>query len=411
MPCPYPEWQITFPGSLDCETAAPGRLWPCHRRLGTAWGPAALGIAPSPARGALGGSGRLWAPGPASPPVPPRPALHTAECTLRSGQEGNEAALASPVPSPSPPGPRALGAPGTAECPGRRGNPGVALGGSQGVQGGHQPSALFNSSLFNSSQTHQTPLQVAPAGPPLLRSLAARLTAGSSRSPRPQESPRSDPGGAPRPATRSKTRGPGAPGSGSGRQEGHVPGHRLSAQATRRPLGRSMARGAAAGARCGAAGAASQSGSLLGAAPEPALRARRARRPDSRRVQRKWEGRGGGGEGRGPPLRSAGVQAGPLCHLGGRRAAASTPRAQTSAFGGNLGALLWEPPRQCSTFLTPPAVTQLRVCAGKMGSIFLSQREEPPKLRRAPKMTQERGRAATQVSLSQGEQMSLQSLF
>lgn len=117
MPCPYPEWQITFLECLDCETAAPGRLWPCHRRLVTAWGPAALGIAPSQARGTLGGSGL---------PVPPAlrvrrarlPTLQGAP-SARGRRATRQRSLCASRPLPSPG--RALGAPGTARR--RRGTP------------------------------------------------------------------------------------------------------------------------------------------------------------------------------------------------------------------------------------------------------------------------------------------------
>lgn len=212
----------------------------------------------------------------------------------------------------------------------------MAPGGSQGVRWGHQPSTLSNWSLFNSPQTPQTPAPSRFRGPPA----CAELGPPARRQPAPEPRvPKSSRGGTPgRTASRSRQQDPrprrarerlreAGVGWGGG-QEGHVPGQRLSAQATRRPRGRSMARGAAAGAGCGAAGAASQSGSLPDAAPEPALRARRARRPDSRRVQRKWEGRAERGGARdtaplapGPP--------GPLCHRDRRRAAPSTPPPQT----------------------------------------------------------------------------------
>lgn len=117
MPRPYPECHVTFPGTLD-RGAAPIPLWPGRPRLANALGLTALGFAQDRAGRSLGAS-RL--PGLPSPPGPRYPALHTAGCALRTGQEGSKAALSPRIPSPSQPRPRALGAPAMPKCPrGRR---------------------------------------------------------------------------------------------------------------------------------------------------------------------------------------------------------------------------------------------------------------------------------------------------
>lgn len=178
-------------------------------------------------------------------------------------------------------------------------------------------------------------------------------------------------------AARSET--PAGQGAAPGGKRGHIPGHRLSAQATRRPLGRSMARGASAGAPGGAkrrrGGGSERQPPGRGASASTA-RPPRARLPDSRRVQRKWEG-SGGGEGRGTPLGLAPRQARPLCHLGRRRAAASTPAPDPSP-SPNLS-LRRKPRRSASGNQLAGAystVPNSRVCSGKVVYISTSQSKE-----------------------------------
>lgn len=115
VPCPRFECQIlTFPGAPDCE-AVPGRLWPGRRPLTTALGPAALGVRFSPGRSR---SGQPLA------PRCPQPSGAAASGSLHCGVRpprragGLRGSAHSEHLIPLPPRPRALGAPGTPECPG-----------------------------------------------------------------------------------------------------------------------------------------------------------------------------------------------------------------------------------------------------------------------------------------------------
>lgn len=118
-----------------------GGPWPAERR------PAAFGLAldgsPQPGRRppqgfAPSGPERLWAAfSSRSPPVPSFP---------------RTAAPSSRLLAMLPPRAPALAGPRVPPVAVRE-----ALGEKQGAPRGHRPSALFNSSLFNSSQTHQSP--------------------------------------------------------------------------------------------------------------------------------------------------------------------------------------------------------------------------------------------------------------
>lgn len=143
VPCPRFECQIlTFPGAPDCE-AVPGRLWPGRRPLTTALGPAALGVRFSPGRSR---SGQPLA------PRCPQPSGAAASGSLHCGVRpprragGLRGSAHSEHLIPLPPRPRALGAPGTPECPGGgAGTPAWPLAVARDSRGGDQPAEPFNS--------------------------------------------------------------------------------------------------------------------------------------------------------------------------------------------------------------------------------------------------------------------------
>lgn len=145
--------------------------WPGRPRLASALGLTVLGFAQSRTGGSLGFS--------PLPCLPSPPGRGTRLSTLQDAPSasGRRAARQRSLGAPSPSQLRrhALGAPAMPKCP--RGqctrSPSTAVGGSWGVQ----PSALFSSSLCNSSQTHQTPGSKSLLAPPSFAELggAARL--------------------------------------------------------------------------------------------------------------------------------------------------------------------------------------------------------------------------------------------
>lgn len=221
--------------------------------------------------------------------------------------------------------------------------------------------------------TPESQFSTASAHLPLLRNLTEPLDWGQSLGdPRPQEQPRSDPGRSV--ASRSwpldpSPKGPGRDSERQGEAEGgHVPGHRLRAQATTRPLGRSMARGAAAGSGVQRRrGAASQSGSLLGAAPA-ACTAPGAGLPDSSGSFRgsgraRAAGRGAGhrsGSGSGPPGQAARcLDAPPQRSFSANSTSASGENSREPLLG--TPSPMWH------------RTASVRFCPGKVVSISISQ--------------------------------------
>ena len=139
-------------------------------------------------------------------------------------------------------------------------------------------------------------------------------------------------------------------------------------------------------------GAASQSGSLLCAAPR-ACTARGARFPDSRGSFRGSGRAGAAGRGAGTPRGSGrGPVSAPLppgqaagCGLDASLDFSFCPQPTPAVGDNSREPRSWEPPRQCPA--SHSTATEFRVCSGKVTYSPTSQRKELQKAQRVPQVT------------------------